>query len=126
MKKCTKCGVEKPLSEYQKRNDAKDGFRNDCIECRNRYNSIRHRKIKYSVSEIDFNKILKNQSYTCIICSKELTSGNKTHLDHCHKTGKIRGILCNSCNLGLGLFKDSIQSLTKAIEYLSKYEKIEG
>lgn len=42
------------------------------------------------------------------------------HLDHCHTTGKFRGNLCENCNLGLGRFKDSIDNLNKAIDYLQK------
>lgn len=61
----------------------------------------------------------------CAICGTYLSSESKIkrergHIDHCHATGKVRGILCDLCNKGLGQFKDNIESLTKAIEYLRK------
>jgi len=45
-----------------------------------------------------------------------------THLDHCHKTGRIRGVLCNNCNTGLGKFYDDIELLKTAINYLQKFQ----
>lgn len=55
----------------------------------------------------------------CAICNKEIPPlGKGRHLDHCHKTNVIRGILCTHCNFGLGNFKDNIESLSKAMEYL--------
>jgi hypothetical protein len=58
----------------------------------------------------------------CAICGSEETNNiktNKMYVDHCHETGKVRGLLCNGCNSGLGHFKDSINNLKLAIEYLS-------
>ena len=121
MKQCIKCGEQKPLSEFQKREDIKSGYRGTCNTCRSIYNSMRHRKIKYSIAQDEFEKILKNQKFCCDICKKELVKGHGTHVDHCHSTGKIRGILCNPCNRALGYFKDSTQSLKSAILYLDKH-----
>ena len=126
MKKCTKCGVEKPLSEFQKRKESKDGHRNECICCRNKYNSILHRKNKYSIEENDFLKIIKSQDHKCAICFNLLKPKNGTHVDHCQKNGKVRGVLCNPCNRGLGYLQDSEQVLESALRYIQKYnQKIE-
>ena len=55
------------------------------------------------------------------ICKAPETLQNKNlAVDHCHKTGKVRGLLCSKCNKGLGLFKDSKELLTTAIEYLEE------
>ena len=61
----------------------------------------------------------------CAICEKDLDAdldSRDHHIDHCHETGVIRGVLCSNCNKGLGHFKDNIESLTNAIKYLKRYE----
>ncbi len=59
---------------------------------------------------------------SCECCGTKLLGGAQTHLDHCHKTGKFRGWLCNRCNRGLGYFGDCIEGLQRAIEYLKRAE----
>ncbi len=63
----------------------------------------------------------KRQGDKCLICEIEFND-EKTfpQVDHDHKTGKVRGLLCRPCNTGLGFFKDEIYFLSKAIQYLSK------
>lgn len=75
----------------------------------------------YGISESDYEKILAAQDGGCRICgSVELEKKKKVlSIDHDHKTGKVRGILCNKCNQGLGMFKDSSSLLTSAIDYLT-------
>lgn len=83
-----------------------------------------HLKYTYKIDLEQYNKMLINQKYVCAICKKQETgkhqNGKTKHLavDHCHITGKIRGLLCTNCNKGLGMFKDKISSLEEAIEYL--------
>ena len=61
------------------------------------------------------------QGGKCAICGTQYVLGLKRlALDHCHETGRIRGLLCGSCNRGLGLFRDNPERLRKAIEYLGK------
>lgn len=58
----------------------------------------------------------------CAICGKDIREGAKlVHIDHCHETGAIRGILCHNCNVGLGHFKDSVDRLQSAIDYLEEF-----
>lgn len=60
-----------------------------------------------------------NQVGRCAICEKLLSQDTKhIHVDHCHKTNKVRGLLCSNCNKGLGFFKDNTNSLARAILYL--------
>lgn len=84
-------------------------------------------KVKtYGVTPFEYGEMLWNQNFKCKLCDTELGKDTKApHLDHNHKTGKIRGILCHHCNTGLGLFKDSITMLEKAIEYLRKTNGME-
>lgn len=77
---------------------------------------ISHRKWRYGVTKEQFDNMVNNQSGKCAICSIELLT--KPHLDHDHKNGKNRGVLCFHCNAGLGQFKDNAEFLLKAIEYL--------
>lgn len=74
---------------------------------------------RYKINFDDLNNLLVAQDYRCFICKisqKEL--GKYLSIDHCHTTGKVRGLLCNSCNNGLGRFKDNITYLKNAIKYL--------
>jgi hypothetical protein len=75
------------------------------------------------LSHDDYNKTVKDQNNNCKICGESesgMFQGKQKRLsvDHDHKTGKIRGLLCCSCNVGLGVFKDSPELLRKAIKYL--------
>lgn len=85
---------------------------------------IRRFERVYGITEIEVNELLKKQNYVCAICNKKETvkdrMGNVRALsvDHCHKTNKVRGILCRECNLGIGNFHDDIELLEKTIKYL--------
>lgn len=70
---------------------------------------------KHGVLAVDVNKVLDVTQKSCDICG----GANKLHVDHEHTTGVVRGLLCNTCNLGLGAFKDSSTLLESAIIYLS-------
>lgn len=79
----------------------------------------------YNISLDDYNKLLLEQNNVCAICSKENIVKNKPlAVDHCHTTGKVRGLLCYHCNDGLGKFKDNINSLNYAVKYLEKHNEI--
>lgn len=77
-----------------------------------------YRLKSYGITEPQLAEMLVKQRDMCAICSKKLDS--KYHIDHSHKEHKVRGLLCNSCNMGLGLFKDNPELLLLAIEYLIK------
>jgi len=73
----------------------------------------------FGVSEDDYNELFKNQSGGCAICGKHQNELSRSLcVDHCHDTGKIRGLLCSDCNVGIGRLKDSLENLKNAIEYL--------
>lgn len=77
---------------------------------------------KYGLTEEKYNEILESQNGVCAICGNECSSGNNLSVDHCHETDKVRGLLCGKCNKGLGMFKDSIEILEKAIHYLYRHK----
>ena len=82
----------------------------------------RYEKLGFTLD--DYDKMFNSQNGKCLICKKELKEkhGRLTHLDHCHKSGLIRAILCNRCNDGLGCFDDNITILKEAIRYLKYYQ----
>ena len=81
---------------------------------------------KYGMSLEDFRQMFEGQEGLCGICSKHLCLScghnrcrQKAHIDHDHATGKVRGILCASCNIGLGHFDDSRSALGNAVGWVS-------
>ena len=60
----------------------------------------------------------EKQKNKCLICSQSFKNNKDCHVDHCHKTNKLRGLLCGNCNKGLGFFKDSPLFLRQAASYL--------
>lgn len=135
MRECKYCKIFKEISNFRvsKRKD-KQWHHHVCIECTNkkymetyykdhanRKEQLRHkiRKLTYGITEAEFNSLLESQNKSCAICgSSEAGGRGDWHVDHCHKTNKIRGLLCHHCNTGLGLFRDSPELLILAAEYL--------
>lgn len=75
---------------------------------------------RFGITLDQYNSMLEAQGYTCAICRKsDEVEGRRLAIDHCHTTGKIRGLLCGKCNRGLGLFNDKEELLEEAIKYLS-------
>ena len=76
---------------------------------------------KYGITEDDYNNLFVKQNGKCAICGKHQSEIEIALLiDHCHKTGKVRGLLCSSCNFGIGHLNDDIENLKCAILYLNR------
>ena len=76
-------------------------------------------KSKYGINQTQYLLMLIDQGSRCAICSTHTSDLKKIlRVDHCHNTGKVRKLLCDLCNTGLGLFKESPERLIKAAEYL--------
>lgn len=134
MKKCHKCKIAQPYKNFHSSSHKKGYIAYDCKKCRSEsrkkyYNknrdeiskkaSIKHRMNTYGITEEQYNDILLSQNSLCAICKKP---NDKTlHVDHNHKTGKIRGLLCSGCNTGIGFFNEDIDSLTNAVKYLKSF-----
>jgi len=79
-------------------------------------------KREYDITTEDYCNLLIQQEYRCKICSKHNDELKfNLFVDHDHKTGLVRGLLCPICNTGLGMFKDNPEIIIKAYEYLVKY-----
>lgn len=75
------------------------------------------RKARYELDEETYQNMLTEQKGLCKICKVEM---NPPHVDHCHETNKVRGLLCDTCNRGIGFLKEDIKILESAIIYLTR------
>lgn len=82
-----------------------------------------HLKKQYKLTLQDYLAIVDQQHGLCAICGQPPGAKEKgrLHVDHCHKTGKVRGLLCYNCNNGLGALKDDPEIVAKALEYLKTH-----
>ena len=115
-KSCTRCKESKPLNakNFPFHNKTKSGFDSWCRSCRKEYRNANSRGKFRSVISDEALKTLKEATTECVICGSE----EKLVVDHDHKSGKIRGMLCNHCNRGLGHFRDDPTLLEFAAQYL--------
>lgn len=113
MKTCNVCHQQKPLSDFSAHKIAKDGYRNYCKPCGNALSRECHIRRKYGLSVAEYDALMQSP---CSICGTE-----SSHLDHDHNTGKLRRPLCTTCNLMLGLSKDSPDILRDAADYLESF-----
>jgi hypothetical protein len=78
---------------------------------------------RYNLTLEDYEKMLKEQNECCAICKNHCSLSQRSlHVDHCHSTGKVRGLLCSKCNKGLGMYLDNTLFLENAIKYLNKFK----
>lgn len=80
---------------------------------------------KYGITIADYERMLAEQGGVCAICrSKDPGPKGTFHIDHCHTTGRVRGLLCTRCNPGLGYFQDDPELLSSAISYLRRASQL--
>lgn len=143
MKRCPKCKLDKPLSEFWARRTRDGAPASRCKMCsrdaqrewratrpdynKRRYQIVkvetreRHLVRKYGVTLAHYDAMLKAQGGKCAICARtEDSQRHKVfHVDHCHATGRVRGLLCRGCNHVLGHVQDDPAVLWAAISYLN-------
>ena len=78
------------------------------------------RKLKYGITEKEYTEILASQEGLCAVCKEKPRSTRHTHTDHCHKTGRVRSVLCHNCNRALGAVKNDPKILRALISYLNR------
>ena len=123
-KKCTKCSLVLPLDKFGSRKSTKLGYESSCKICintrrRNVYSPEKQSEMYYK-NQYGLTKDFVYSVKHCQICNSEFSNKLKRNVDHCHTTGRIRGVLCRFCNVGLGKFYDSKTRLQKAIDYLKE------
>ena len=112
--RCYACKKIKSSFLFYKNKCARTGFNNICKTCLREL----HRQHDYGITPDALCALIKQQNNQCAICGTVFTK--EFHVDHCHITNIVRGLLCEKCNLALGLFKDSPAILRSAISYLEQ------
>jgi hypothetical protein len=116
---------ERPPSYYIKQLEAQRRRRSknpEKVKAIGRASEHRRRLKRYGVTEPWYADTLKNQKNLCDICLDPLVPGRTTHIDHNHKTGQVRGLLCSHCNFLIGNAKEDKFRLMQAINYLEKHD----
>lgn len=127
-KVCSACSERLPFNDFHPTSSRRDGRYNKCRSCTIEHQTKYNRSVglmrRYGITQEDVDKLREEQDYRCKICGvheDDSHLGARTNglcVDHDHITGKIRGLLCHKCNMALGLFEDSKESLKRAIDYL--------
>lgn len=141
-KKCSKCNQTKKIEKFVKDKRCKNGRRGYCYDCDNlywknyykkhpEYFNKRHTpktdkniwlKTNYGITLDDYNRMFKEQDGKCAICGKpQIELNHSLHVDHNHKTDRVRGLLCKYCNFRISVLED-IYFKKLADEYFKKYE----
>ena len=136
---CTVCKTEKPVTDFPIRKTHRPGKPvSQCTVCKVQINkqyrtnnkekflaTERRSKLKntYGITPEQYDAMLPAQNNSCAICRAKKPGGRTKmfFIDHCHTTGKVRGLLCMRCNTGLGLFLDNTKFLSSAISYLKEH-----
>lgn len=135
-KVCLGCKEEKDFSLFPNDKRIKNGIRSQCKACYAAVNK-KNREIRgwtekdrdirlqrtFGLNLGQYAKMLEEQDYKCAVCGRTEQENNKRlAVDHCHKTGKIRKLLCHKCNCALGMVDDNKDTLSSLISYLMENE----
>jgi hypothetical protein len=130
IRRCSRCTIVKPLKEFTKNKGLPLDHSYCCKPCSLEYRKWGRIKRRFGLNKEQYQTLVERQNDVCALCGqKERIKRSQHHfgpnylaVDHDHKTGKVRGLLCNQCNIGLGNFKENIQVLRKAAEYLEGHQ----
>ena len=144
-KKCSRCGIEKPLNEFPKNKTCFGGHSGVCKACRyetikknresgggrekNNEGQRRYRKTDtykntrllrlYGITLKEWQALYDKQEGYCIVCETHQAELTKPLcVDHCHKTNKVRGLLCSHCNTSLGFLKEDRRIVLRLVDYI--------
>lgn len=118
-RKCSRCGETKPLAEFPTSGTNASGTTRYryCKPCHSDYQRAGRLKALFNLTPDEYDQIAQHQGGACFICGR-LPKKQRLNVDHDHKSGLVRGLLCFSCNLALGRFRDDLSRLERAVEYL--------
>ena len=129
-KRCGSCGEIKFLEEFNRDRRRMSGYSSTCKMCRQEskrrflakhpeYNEMESWKRRYGLSREEYHQIFEDQEGRCFICDEE----RKLHVDHDHRTNKVRALLCHECNSVVGYSREDPVVLRAGIEYLLLFRK---
>lgn len=134
MKICTKCELLRPYEDFGKLTIGVNGLAWECTPCRQEYHkgyyqknrqtlcrksTENRRKRQFGVGPEQYQEMLEKQGFACAICLRVPQAGDKAlAVDHDHKGGQVRGLLCMKCNQSIGRFEDDPETLIRAAGYL--------
>ena len=134
-KRCSKCKKWLLFSQFNKDSYRNHGLSCTCKKCSNerlrkdreqdrekwiKYNRKSNLKMRYGLQQNEFLQISKKQKGKCLICKKKT---KRLCIDHNHKTGKVRGLLCQNCNAALGMVDENVVILKDMIRYLKNGQR---
>lgn len=119
-KACNRCGVVRSMHEFHKQHTRLDGRRSICKECLAEQSRPYLLAKRFGINETEFAEMLASQCGGCALCGSQSPGGRweNFHVDHCHETGRVRGILCYGCNVALGRLGDNEAGLKRALAYV--------
>lgn len=122
IKKCSICQEDKVVREFRRDVYRKDGYASRCKEC----DRAMHLKSSYGISPDDYDRMVAKQNNRCECCSLTKTECNHPDdkpwfVDHCHKTGAVRGLVCHNCNILIG-YAETLRGKMSVFDYLHRYE----
>jgi hypothetical protein len=133
---CVDCQVEKPIEEFYTLRGGRYRRKN-CRECFNKFQRLRRKTVlkatrqryrrnrvlrKYDLDIESYQELLTQQDSKCAICKADVSELKRgLQVDHDHRSGKRRSLLCYSCNGMLGMANDNISTLQAAIRYLESF-----
>lgn len=123
-KVCGSCLKILPVDQFTRDKRNATGLNYECKACfANRYSRDAYYIRQYGITQMEYDEMLKAQEGVCKICKQPPgpgnTKGGKLYVDHCHNSNKVRGLLCQPCNLVIGCAKDDVSILQSAIHYLN-------
>ncbi|WP_104633872.1 endonuclease VII domain-containing protein [Streptomyces sp. MH60] len=113
-KLCRTCGEIKPHRAWTTNRTASDGLATLCTSCKAAQGRAGHLKRQYGITAAERDALIASQGGICCIC----LAAPAAHVDHCHETGRVRGVLCFSRNAALGQFKDRPDAIRRAAAYV--------
>lgn len=113
-KRCPQGEEIKPHSQWERNKTSSDGWASYCRDCRVARNRVSYFQRKYGLTPTELDAMVAEQQGICCIC----LTGPAEHVDHCHETGRVRGVLCFNCNSAIGKLGDDPDVIRRAIAYL--------
>lgn len=127
VRRCGDCQRQRPLGQFPRSGKGRAGRCRDCEAARRRRRTSSAKRAErdarlrrlYGITAEDYARMGRRQRWRCAICGRPpYPAGTRLVVDHCHETGRVRALLCHTCNTALGLMGDKAERLDAAARYL--------